>query len=178
MAQGQRRANGFLRGIERLPRASDFDRVRNLSGNSEQSCGSPSRFGKRTTLGPGFTSDGSTPLLCKIEGHTRPAMQDARPASLAYEAVHAGRQDKAERQLPLRARSSTGRAGGALSYDCGLAAHKNLRAAPKRPALDLADTRYGTAWCRRGVSSQTQCLHQRILASETPHPTANEPRGH
>src|SRR5487761_519058 len=46
--------------------------------------------------------------------------------------------ERAERQLPLRARSSTGWAGGALRYDGGLEAHRNNRAAPKRPALGLA----------------------------------------
>ncbi len=39
--------------------------------------------------------------------------------------------DRAERHLPLRARSSTGWAGGALRYDGGLEAHTLSRAAPK-----------------------------------------------
>ena len=39
------------------------------------------------------------------------------------------------RQLPLRARSSTGWAGGALRYDGGLIAHRHSRAAPRSPAL-------------------------------------------
>ena len=56
--------------------------------------------------------------------------------SLDHESVwtSAGR---ARRQLPLRARSSTGWAGGALSYDGGLKAHKHSRAAPKCPGLPV-----------------------------------------
>src|SRR5208283_3254958 len=38
-----------------------------------------------------------------------------------------------KRQLPLRARSSTGWAGRALRYDSGLMAHRCSRAAPKCP---------------------------------------------
>ena len=41
------------------------------------------------------------------------------------------------RQLPLRARSSTGWAGGALRYDGGLTAHRCSRAAPKCPGLPV-----------------------------------------
>src|SRR5208283_2024240 len=41
------------------------------------------------------------------------------------------------RQLPLRARSSTGWAGGALRYDSGLLAHTYSRAAPKFPGLQV-----------------------------------------
>ena len=41
------------------------------------------------------------------------------------------------RQLPLRARSSTGWAGGALRYDGGLTAHRRSRAAPKCPGLPV-----------------------------------------
>lgn len=40
---------------------------------------------------------------------------------------------RAKRQLPLRARSSIGWAGGALTYQVGLEAHKRSRAAPKCP---------------------------------------------
>src|SRR5437660_681683 len=75
----------------------------------------------------------------------------ARPRAVARVERAAGRvvhetetpsASRAERHLPLRARSSTGWAGGALRYDSGLKAHRSCRAAPRWTALWSCGSKY------------------------------------